>query len=77
MGKNDFPISKLKKRRKKMAEKKLRNVNASLCLKKIKDFLGDPQSGQKKNMAELALEHLESIHGGTGYIGCKKDRRED
>ena len=54
-----------------MAEKKSRNVNASLCLKKIRDFLGDPQSEQKKDMAELALEHLDSIYGGVKAINCK------
>ena len=54
-----------------MSEKKSRNLNASLCLKKIRDFLGDPQSDQKKDMAELALEHLDSIYGGVKVINCK------
>jgi hypothetical protein len=60
-----------------MSKKKLREVNASLCLKKIRDFLGDPQSDQKKDVAELALKHLDSIHGGTESIGCKKGVRFD
>jgi hypothetical protein len=54
-----------------MAKKKFLNVNASLCLKKIRDFLGDPQSEQKKEMAELALEHLDSIYGGVKSINCR------
>ncbi len=54
-----------------MKEKKQKNVNASLCLQKIKGFLADPQSDQKKEMAELALEHLDSIYGGTESNGCK------
>ena len=60
-----------------MSEKKLGNVNASLCLKKIRDFLGDPQSDRKKDMAELALEHLDSIHGGTESTGCGRNEKLD
>ena len=54
-----------------MSKKKLRDVIASFCLKKIRDFLGDPQSDRKKDMAELALEHLDSIYGGVKAINCK------
>ena len=54
-----------------MVKKKQKNVNASLCLKKIRDFLGDPQSDQKKGMAELALEYLDSIYGGVKTVNCK------
>ncbi len=60
-----------------MKEKKQKNVNASLCLQEIRGFLADPQSGQKKDMAELALEHLDSIYGGTESNGCKTGVRFD
>jgi len=64
-----------------MAEEKFETQNINLCLQKIKDFLGDPQSDRKKAMAEKALESLSALFDGKpDYVlleGCKSGIREN